>query len=609
MLNSEQAQNSKFKVGLVAMPWSIFNRPSVQVGVLKAYLERQDSSFQVNGFHPYLGLAKELGTGFYNAIAQDVWLCDAIYAGLLFPEQKNKIRKFANKSLAGIAEAKDKDVDQLWDIVGEQTQALVNGRYWQEFKLVGFTVCFSQLLSSLYAASLLKEKYPELPIVFGGSSCVGAMGRSLLQAFPFIDYVVHGEGELPMVNLCRYLRGEVDSLAPQVFSPGQQLSGVDDGLAGCQIQALTELPAPDYDDYFKEQAAQFKAAPFIPELPVEFSRGCWWAKCTFCNLNLQWQGYRGRSGEEMARLVVGLAERYGCLDFSFTDNALPVKESDIFFEKIASLNRDYRFFAEIRVSQRGKSLQTLRRGGLVAVQAGIESLSQALLKRMNKGARVIENLALMKEAVALGIVLDGNLITGFPQSTSEDVEETLANLDFVLPFTPLSTASFFLGHGSPVAANPEDYGIRAISQHANNRKFFPKDVLASLELMIKDYQGDRVAQRKLWKPVERKVKAWQRFHAKRRSSAHQVCPLSYRDGGSVLIIRQELPDQAALHHRLRGISREIYLACGDICDIEDLLACFQTLKRLQLEKFLNDLVLKRLLFAQGTKYLALAVRK
>ncbi len=431
------------------------------------------------------------------------------------------------------------------------------------------------------------------------------MGSSLLATFPWLDYVVHGEGELPLANLCQVLAGRQETLMPQVLARDQQTK--EGSFSGCQFKTLSELPPPDYADYFHDLRREFAGEPFVPELPVEFSRGCWWGKCTFCNLNLQWRGYRGKSAAQMEREVLTLSERHGCLDFSFTDNVLPGRDAAPFFARIAAGTKDFRFFAELRVNQRGETLQGYRQGGLVAVQAGIEALSQELLARMRKGATVMENLALMKESLALGIRLDGNLITGFPQSTEAEVRETLANLEFVLPFTPLTAASFFLGHGSEVAEKPSDYGIRAVVQHPHNRKLFPPQLLQGLTLLINDYRGDRAHQRRLWQPVVKKIRDWQRFHEARRTPAHLAPPLSYRDAGNLLIIRQELPGQATLHHQLRGTSRAIYLACETIVEFAELARLFPKLDTAQLATFLEELAAKRLLFAQGTRYLALAV--
>lgn len=605
MVEITNQSRSPFHLGLISMPWALFNRPSVQLGTLKSYLAQAEPDVQVRCLHPYLGLAKAIGLDLYREISQDVWLCEGLYAGLLFPEQRGVLQGFLAKRLKQCKSAGAQDIDSLWQKVDAHLQQWLARQEWDKFDLVGFSVCFNQLLASLLAAKHLKTLQPQLPIVFGGSSCVAEMGSSLLDVFPWLDYVVHGEGEMVLANLCQVLAGRQAALAPQVLARNSQASK--EAFTGCQFKTLSELPPPDYDDYFLDLHRDFSGDPFVPELPVEFSRGCWWGKCTFCNLNLQWHGYRGKTAAQMEQEVLTLSQRHGCLDFSFTDNVLPGREAPDFFAQMAQGKKDFRFFAEIRVNQRGEVLKGYRQGGLVAVQAGIEGLSQGLLERMRKGATVMENLALMKESLALGIRLDGNLITCFPGSTEAEVQETLANLDFVLPFTPLTGATFFLGYGCEVAEKPSDYGIRAIVQHPHNRKLFPPQILPGLTLLINDYRGDRAHQRRLWQPVVKKIRAWQRFHEARRIPAHLVPPLSYRDGGNLLIIRQELPGQATLHHRLRGTSRAIYLACDTVVEFDTLSRLFPKLGRAQLATFLGELAAKRLLFAQGTRYLALAV--
>lgn len=605
MVENTDQPHHPFRLGLIAMPWALFNRPSVQLGVLKGSLAKVEPDLQVVCLHPYLGLAKSLGFDLYQKISQDVWLCEGLYAGLLFPEQRGVLRVFLAKRLRQCKSAGGEDIDSLWQNVDAHLQHWLDRQDWGQFDLVGFSVCFNQLLASLLAARQIKALHPQLLMVFGGSSCVAKMGSSLLATFPWLDYVVHGEGELPLANLCQVLAGRQTTLAPQVMARTRQVR--EEAFVGCQFKTLAELPIPDYADYFHDLRREFAGEPFVPELPVEFSRGCWWGKCTFCNLNLQWRGYRGKSAAQMEQEVLSLSERHGCLDFSFTDNVLPGREATSFFAGKASGTKDFRFFAELRVTQGGETLKSYRQGGLVAVQAGIESLTQGLLDRMRKGATVMENLALMKESLALGIRLDGNLITGFPGSTEAEVAETLANLEFVLPFTPLTAANFFLGHGSEVANNPGDYGIRAIVQHPHNRKLFPPQILSGLTLLLNDYRGDRAHQRRLWQPVVRKIRAWQRFHEARRNPAHLVPPLSYRDVGNLLLIRQELPGQAILHHRLRGTSRAIYLACDTVVEFAELARLFPKFGTTQLTTFLEELTAKRLLFAQGTRYLALAV--
>lgn len=356
----------------------------------------------------------------------------------------------------------------------------------------------------------------------------------------------------------------------------------------------------------------FAGLPFIPQIPVEFSRGCWWSKCTFCNLNLQWHGYRKKNPHRMHREVTTLADRHACLDFAFTDNSLPQQESLDFFQTLARQDRDFRFFGEIKAAMQGRGRRQIfaayRRGGLTTIQVGIESLSSSLLVKMKKGVTVIDNIAAMRDALENGLTLEGNLITEFPGSTDAEVRETLANLDFVFPFHPLSAASFFLGHGSPIACHPARFHIRSIRHHPASRKIFPGQILRTLPLLVMDYCGDRARQKKIWRPVVRKIQTWQDFHRKRCRSAQEHPPLSYRDGEGYIIIRQEKADRATRHHRLQKQSREIYLFCEKIRTLHELHEKFPACKENQLRNFLRELVDKRLLYEEKGRYLALAVR-
>jgi len=585
-----QADNpGRFRPALIAMPWPLYNRPSIQLGVLSAYLAERDAGIEPVALHPYLEVARLLGPATYHRISQGLWLCEALYAPLLFPEMHDSAARLACKFMG---RRPFLDFDRTVAILRDHLADWVRRQPWQTFGLAGFSVCFHQLFASLAAAKAVKKICPELPIAFGGSSCAGAAGESLARVFPFIDHIIAGEGEEPLLAICRRLAGR-----PAAESEAAQL------------RDLAALPVPDYAAYFAEMAAHFgPGLPFLPQLPVEFSRGCWWNRCAFCNLNLQWCGYRAKKAEAMAVEVRSLAELHSVADFAFTDNVLPPKEAPRFFELLRQDGRDLRFFAEIRANLRENELAIMHRGGLITVQAGIEALSDSLLRRMNKGATVLDNIALMKACLSQGIRLEGNLITEFPGATEAEVEETLAVLDFLWPFPPLTTAAFFLGHGSPVAAAPSDYGIAAVHSHPHYRQLIPTELLGQLTLLIGDYRGNRHQIRKLWAPVVKKVAAWQRFHAKRGESAVSRPLLTLRDGGPFLLIRQETPEGRVLHHRLKGTSRAIYLACNAVIDRKTLLERFPRVTENNLTVFLNDLVAKRLLFCHGEQYLALAVR-
>jgi ribosomal peptide maturation radical SAM protein 1 len=595
-------QTNRFRATLISMPWALFNRPSLQLGALKAYVERGMEA-EIATAHLSLDVAAAIGVDAYRRISLSSWAGEAVFAPLLFPGQRDKARRLFNSILGKQGSSRERpDYDTMVAEVAAACDRWLDGRDFSHTRLIGFSICFGQMLASLHLARQIRDAWPGLPVVFGGSSCCGDAGRSLLRHFPWIDYVVDGEGERPLLGLCRHLLDSREELPARVFAR----TGGASPSACRQIEDLDDLPLPDYRPYFLEMKKAFPEQPFIPVLPVEFSRGCWWSRCTFCNLNLQWQGFRQKTAERMTSEVDTLARQHQCLDFAFVDNALPIRPADQFFQQQRQLRQDRRFFAELRATTDCLRLEGYAKGGLSTMQVGIEALSNSLLGRMAKGVSVIDNIAIMKHSLASGIRLEGNLILEFPGSSETEVAETIANLDFVLPFTPLETAVFFLGAGSRIHRHPGDFGIVGVAPHRSNLALLPADLARGIGLQVMDFRGGRVRQREIWRPVADKVAAWHAFHRRRHPSSRPA--LGYRDGGEYLIIRQERVDGPPLQHRLRGISRELYLYCDRIRTREQVQQRFPKIPPSSLGRFLAELQDKRLMFLDGNRILALAVR-
>ncbi len=581
------------------MPWPLVNRPSLQLATLKSYLE-ENSNSQVNCFHPYLDLAQAIGADTYARIARSGWAGEALFAPLLFPEMRSPAKILFRQSLPKKDPAVD-DFDKLLICIEEVICKWLAETNITDNHLLGFSVCFFQLLSSLYLAAKIKKQHPHLPIVFGGSSCSGQVGASLFRNFQQIDYLVDGEGEAALLHLCKHIAGQERSLPKEVLCRQTPVTRA----AEQPRLVLNDLPFPDFSDYFQEMHKLFKEHHFIPVLPIEFSRGCWWNRCTFCNLNLQWPDYRHKNGDRMVSEVTHLSRTHACLHFAFADNALPPKEADHFFKTLSATPVDFDFFAEIRGSSDKQRLDRYSQGGLKTVQIGIEALSSSLLSRMEKGSTVMDNIAAMRLAESCSLRLEGNIITGFPGSTQKEIDETLLNLDFVLPFAPLQPAAFFLGYDSPIYRNFADFSITAILPHSNNQKLFPEKILHGMTTITNSYRGDRRQQGTLWKPVMKKLQAWQNFHQTRKN---KTChPLHFRDGLTFILISQEQLGGLTLHHRLRGLSRKLYLFCQTPQNLGAIFAAFPTISTTALDTFLREMCDKRLMFREGDRVLSLAV--
>jgi len=353
----------------------------------------------------------------------------------------------------------------------------VDKELWDRYSLLGFSICFAQLTSSLYFIREIKRHAPTVPIVVGGSACAGALGESLLHAVPQIDYVIRGEGELPLLQLMEGIMARRDQ---SQFNDIPGLIHRDNSQAGDahqQIPNLDELPIPDYSDYFRDMASLGSRHTFLPRLPMEISRGCWWSKrahskggggCAFCNLNLQWRGYRQKSRERTVLEIDTLIKRHQLLSISFMDNLLPAKGLESLFHAIQRLGKSLRMFAEIRAKTSSSVLEAMAAAGVDKIQVGVEALSTSLLKKFNKGTTAMDNFEIMKNCEHPRLPdLTGNLILNFPTSDSRDVDETLNNLAFAFPFRPLKGIPLWLGYGSPLWQDPARYRIRLKGNHPN----------------------------------------------------------------------------------------------------------------------------------------------
>ncbi|MBU2521865.1 MAG: RiPP maturation radical SAM C-methyltransferase [Proteobacteria bacterium] len=613
-----QKTNKCKDVILVSMPWSLFSRPSIQIGALKAYLKLRFPYINIAAHHFYLKVAETIGYELYHSISESTWLAETIYAAMLSPEKLKTIEKIFHK------EAKNKPLcrklifKDLVSKVKKVTDAFIESINWNIFCLAGFSVSQCQLTSSLYIIKRLKTKYPELKIVLGGSTFAGA-SKEVFKLIPEIDFVAKGEGELPLSQLVHHLSisNKTDKIPYIKGIISRESIENDNSDMFYQMETLDSLPMPDFDDYFDLIQTFGSNKTFFPTISCEISRGCWWRHlqrsknikgCAFCNLNLQWDGYRSKSPSKVVSEVDKLTSKYKTLSVAFTDNALPVKESKEVFIQLKELKKNFRFFSEIRATTTQENLKIMHDAGMSEVQIGIESLSTRLLRKLNKGTTAIQNLEIMKNCEQLGIVNNSNLILQFPGSDMDDVEETLRNLEFATSFRPLRQVNFWLGLESPVWQNPQQFGIKALYNHSRYADLLPQNI-SSMRFLIQAYRGDLEYQKKLWKPVKQRIKAWKMEYESLHNNSFFEPILSFLDGRDFLIIIQKQFNDRTLMHRLKGKSREIYLFCQHYRSIKKILEHFSELSDDKIISFLRIMVSKKLMFEENEKYLSLAVPK
>ena len=205
---------------LVDMPWSMLHRPSIQLGVLRSVLEKAKIKTAVRSFslafmdhlantHSDGSAEKQFSYDDYLDVAEyycNMGLGDWIFAVPPFRESGDWEEIYLESLRAHGGQEKVIEIaKRMRRLVPSFLEWCVEDVLTTVPTVVGFTTTFSQNVSSLVLAKLLKSRDPGLQIVFGGSNCDGPMGEAMHRAFPWIDVVVRGEGEHVLPEVVRDL--------------------------------------------------------------------------------------------------------------------------------------------------------------------------------------------------------------------------------------------------------------------------------------------------------------------------------------------------------------------------------------------------------------------
>ncbi|GAA1385531.1 RiPP maturation radical SAM C-methyltransferase [Kitasatospora putterlickiae] len=341
--------------------------------------------------------------------------------------------------------------------------------------LVGFTTTFQQNTASLAAARLLKQRCPRVRTVFGGANCDGPQGAALHRNFPFLDYVVRGEGEAAFPALLEALAKGIAAGLPEGhpggLPDGGDLSAVPglcwrdaSGSPTANAMARRPLPpaailTPRYDGFFERLDASVAAGWVDPKLVLEGSRGCWWGEkhhCTFCGLNGSSMEFRSKPPADFLAEVLTLAERHQLLDVYVVDNILDMGYFDTVLKSLAELPVDLRLHFEIKANLRRHQFQLLGDSGAAQVQPGIESLSTRVLRIMDKGVTGCQNVRALRDAQSAGVSVTWNYLYGFPGEQPEDYESVIRQLPVLHHLDPPTGAGrIAIERFSPYFDRPE----------------------------------------------------------------------------------------------------------------------------------------------------------
>lgn len=612
---SDQAQ-----VALVNMPFSYSKYPSIQLGTLSALLKSK--GVPVDCHHLNVRFAHKIGVPLYEMICEKRALFgEWLFSYLLFrdnPKRAEYPRVF-KPVFEQVAQESGHPISFFEDMATRTAPQFLTWAMtaidWGQYKLVGFTSTFDQNVASLTLAKMIKDLYPEVKIIFGGANYDGEMGMEYFRAFPFIDYVVVGEGEEVVPALVRHVLEGTSDAVPNgvIFREQDQIRFTPNPAL---FADFAKTGPPDYDDYYHLLAELGDAAQGLDRILLyEGSRGCWWGEkhhCTFCGLNAQSMKFRAKSPDQAAREMTALSSRYDTTRFRLVDNIIDMKYVENLFGQFAAAHCDLDVFIETKSNLQKSQIRTLAVGGVKCMQPGLESLSLSQLKAMDKGVTPMQNILCLKWSSYYRVAVSWNILLGFPGETNEDYRRQIDLLPSLFHLqAPEATGKFWLQRFSPYFTRPHEYGVRITGPGMAYEYVYDAARLELLKVAYDfEYELDHwPVDPHLYQELVGLVEEWQR-----RARGSDRPFLYYSKSMDYITVYDGRDPQAPTRQRFDWPAAGIIEACNEAAKSKDQIRVVlkeakrdMTLSDDELNDALGILTSRRILYEEREKYFTLAI--
>lgn len=335
----------------------------------------------------------------------------------------------------------------------------------------------SQLIPVFTLAGMLK-KVTDAKIVLGGNYATQIYEDMLKYEDIFtdyIDYLIIGDGETSIVDLCNFLdgRGSISDVENLSYYSDEEKKVVSTHFT-CRHIDLNEVAYPDFTDY--DFSKYFTPDPTFP---IQLSKGCYWGKCNFCDYAYGQLGYCPKRIDRIIDEIKYYVDNYSASKFMFVDEAIP----PVFYNRLAlaiieaGLKINYYSFARLEDGYTPEVLKNLHDSGARLFLWGYECESLRIMEMMNKGINSEKRLDILLDSHRAGIWNNGLFIFGYPTETPEEIQKTmdviLNNRDIVNSCT---LSNFTLKKHSILKETVGENGIISFSE---NGEFYTayKDVI------------------------------------------------------------------------------------------------------------------------------------
>ena len=301
---------------------------------------------------------------------------------------------------------------------------------------------------------IIKDLDPRIKIIVGGHHPT-IMTQEVADN-PKVDHIVTGEGEAAFPVILK----DIEAKRP--------------------VARIIEGRRPDLDTlpFIDRELFDFLELPYDFFLPLPFvtvlaGRGCSY-NCSFCapaSKIMHGDRMRRRSVDNVMNELSYLRDTYGIKSIQFWDDCFTESRDWVMEFCKAYRKNGFRqpFVCQTRadiVCKNPEMIKELKKAGLVMASIGFESGSDRILKFLNKGTTVAQNLQAAAICKRLAIKIWAYHMLGLPGERPEEAKDTVRMINRIKPYR--SSAAFFTPHpGSALHAYCRKNDLSLIGDHDN----------------------------------------------------------------------------------------------------------------------------------------------
>ncbi|GAB3645911.1 radical SAM protein [Echinicola sediminis] len=340
---------------------------------------------------------------------------------------------------------------------------------------VAFSVPFpGNLYGALKCGQYLKSKHPGIKIWMGGGYPNTEL-RSLKdpRIFDYVDYITLDDGEAPVRLLLEHLDGRLP--LKELKRTFVRMDGEVKMINNSAVKDVSqrEVGTPDYSDLpLRDYLSVIEVANPMHRLwsdgrwnKLTLAHGCYWGKCTFCDISLDYIGrYEPITASMLCDRIEEIMAQTGTNGFHFVDEAAPPALMRDLAIEILRRGLVVVWWTNIRFESNFTAdlCRLLRASGCIAVSGGLEVASDRLLGLIKKGVTVPQVAQVTNHLTQAGIMVHSYLMYGYPTQTAQ---ETIDSLEMVRQLFEAGVIQsgfwhrFAMTAHSPVGLAPQEFGV------------------------------------------------------------------------------------------------------------------------------------------------------